>query len=172
MEMITRFARRHRRPIKSQGGREQRENVLGVIRERVSRVVASVDEPTVTAAVRIDAATQKFHRVAFDNLTLPLIEDDAPRILSATAMLRKKPWPSFKAARHDHGASMAPKSDSMSRQQRPNGRRGLFDSSVVIPMPIDLESVGARHPANVAITEIHPEQVTVGRARTRGEKRW
>jgi hypothetical protein len=83
-------------------------------------------------------------------------------------MLWKQRRPSLEVARDDGGTAMTAKSNPVLRQERPDRDRGLVDAPLIVPVEVDFESICARHPAHIAIAEVHPEQVTIGRTPTFG----
>jgi hypothetical protein len=69
--------------------REERDDVVGMVPERVRRVVAPLHESTVPAAVGMDAPTDEILGVPPDDATLPQAQADPPQMLSSGT----RSWP-------------------------------------------------------------------------------
>jgi len=156
----TRSAAAH--PSEAAGFSEERENVFGVIRERVSRVVTPGDYSSMAAPVGVEAPSDEILGPAFQDFTLPRFERDSSCVLATLAVLREQCRPTLEIGGHDHGLSMTPEADTTGWQQRSKRRADLFDTSPVRFVQIDFEPICARESANVPVAKIDPEQVTAG----------
>src|SRR5207249_5401559 len=94
---------------------KQVEDLRGVIHERVGGVVATTDDPTVTAPVRVNTAADEVLRAALNNHALPRLECDVAEVLSPGAVLGKERRPTLEVGRHGDRVAMAPEPYSIAR---------------------------------------------------------
>ena len=149
-------------PGQTAGFGEPGEDIRGVVLERVGGIVASFDYPSMAAAVGINATPDKVLGVAFDHVSLPRLEYDRPRVLQARPVLREQRGPTLEIRGHDHPGAVSSQPHSPPRQEGADRCSDPVDCGRVVAMQVDLKSPCARHPAEVAVTEIRAEQIAVG----------
>ena len=135
-------------PGQTAGFGEPGEDIRGVVLERVG--------------VGINATPDKVLGVAFDDVSLPRLEYDRPRVLQARPVLREQRGPTLEIRGHDQRGAVSSQPHSPPRQEGADRCSDPVDCGRVVAMQVDLKSPCARHPAEVAVTEIRAEQIAVG----------
>jgi hypothetical protein len=113
----------------------------------------------------VQEAAEELAREGADDLALPGLEHDRPRVLAARAVLRERLRPAL-AVCDDADASARPVvlCANPSRQaRREHGGTARFDESRIRGVARDGEPERAGHLRQMPVTEVQPQEVAVGR---------
>jgi len=83
--------------------------------------------------VGLDTSPNELHRILFDELLLPRLENDPTPMLSALAVLRQQEWPPLEIGRHDGALTALDDTHAAIGKNRGHGgHRRTQDHSVVL----------------------------------------
>lgn len=98
-----------------------------------------------------------------DDPLLPGLEGDSARVLSAWTALRKdrRPAPEVACDLRDGGVTPFDPSHTTPREQHAERSGESLGDVPLLTVEEHAENVGARHSHDMAVAEVHPEQVRV-----------
>jgi hypothetical protein len=149
---------------------EDRADVVGVVREHVARVLATVDPVDHSTSVGVDQSSQQQIRVGLGDPFLPRNEPYLAAMLRSWSVLREQARPVVPMRGYHDAPRGAHSSDShlLPWSHGTDRLRAFIDDGRIASIQRDTQMERPRAPRDAAIAQVHPEEVRVRTRRDGG----